>query len=320
MSTASNRLRVKRTHILDLARCATLGDMEDFAFPSERLFRPQSFAAAMLRMSIRQLAPGYPSTTWICADKTRVHSIVSAKQRSSAESWEVSHLMASAALDPSLSRVLERAAVDATARGAQRIFLRTPDEYTIARVAQEAGFVPCAKETLYSGMPKIGEGEGSLFGASARLRTRQDQDDLALFRLYNAVTPVKTRQYAGMTFDQWRASQERAEGQCQEQVLDMDGEVKGWMRISLKSGTGMLSVMLHPELEGLTAEMVDAGLRYLDRANIVISMCPEFYPSLAAAFERRRFEAKGDFRTMVKPAAAAVRDVSLAKSSLPAIK
>ena len=156
-----------------------------------------------------------------------------------------------------------------------------------------------------------------MFDADARLRPRAPSDDLALFRLYNAATPVAVRQLCGMTLDQWTASRERAPGRLTERVFDADADLKGIVRTAApRLGAAILDVELHPDYIALTPDLVDYAARRLSRARAIISIVPEYAPHLSRALEAHGFEAQADFIVLVKSMARRVGERAPAQAAL----
>ena len=200
-------------------------------------------------------------------------------------------------------------------RGAERIFLRVEADSHILRAARLAGYFPSHREIVYQGTPGRIESSHSLFDADSHLRYRQPEDDHALFRLYNAATPVKVRQLVGMTFDQWSSSHEHGPRRSQQSVLQVEGEVHGSLRTSGRFGRGSLSVTLHPSYDALTPDVVEAGLRRLKGARTVYAIAQEYAPRLSTALEDLGFEARGEYVMLVKSVAQRVMERVPGRSS-----
>ena len=231
-------------------------------------------------------------------------------------SWELSHLYADSMDRVSVARLLEKAAAAAATHGAQRVFLRVGSESDVIPIASLAGFFPCFRETLFRGSGEWRDVGHTLFDADGRLRPRLDEDNYNLFRLYNVTTPLRVRQLIGMTFDQWSASLELGPGRRSERVFDIDGEIKASLRTARRFGVANLSVTLHPDYVGLTEDIVDAGLRQVSRAGVVLALVEDHAPRLADALDRRGLKPTGDFRVLVKSTARTVKEHVPARSSL----
>ena len=174
---------------------------------------------------------------------------------------------------------------------------------------------PSHIETVYVGVAGNREPSHSLFDADSHLRDRRSDDNHALFRLYNAATPVKVRQLVGMTFDQWASSPEQAPGRPYEGVLQVEDDVQGWLRTSARSGKGSLAVRLRPDYDALMPEVVEAGLRRLHGTRTVFAIVEEYAPRLATALEGLGFEAQGEYVVLVKSVARRVLERLPGRSS-----
>ena len=292
--------------------------MSNLAFSLSLLVGSQSFRLSLLRLSRRHVWPRCEDRVWVWTGGGRPLGIASVRSRSGITSWELSHLFADADHEAPIHDLLEAATRASAQKGAERVFLRVPAESDSVPVARRAGFFPGCRETLYRGRPYHSRIGGGLFDADSRLRTRLDEDDHDLFRMYNAATPVRVRQLAGMTLEQWRASRERRPGRRWQRVFEIDGSVCGMIETSLSFGTGILDISIHPDYAALTPDVVDAGLKTLRRARTVFVMVPDYDPAIGRALEDRGFRASGDFAMLVNSTARMVRERVPSRSSLAA--
>ena len=291
--------------------------MTNLAYTLASLCRPSAFGVSLLGLSRASVSPRSKNSAWVWSEGSRIHAICSARPRSGAKSWELAHLYAAPTSEPSIVALLERASAASASGGAERVFLRVEADGGVAETARLAGFFPCFRETLYAGSVSD-RAERGLLHADARLRMRRDEDDHDIFRLYNAAAPLRVRQLAAMTFDQWASSRERLPGSCEERVFEVDGSVMGWLATSRGAGVATLALLLAPSYASLTQDMLDAGLRALDSADRVVALVQDYAPALSAALERRGFRAEGEFAMLVRSTARAVGAVSPAYSSLAA--
>ena len=273
--------------------------MTDFAVTVSSLCHPTSFRTSLIGLSRRNVM-GRAHDAWVCVGDEGIHGLASVRQRSGPRSWEISRLYADPASDQIVVQLLERAAAGAGMHGAERVFLRVEAHSSVVQSARLAGYFPSHIETVYQGAVGSVEPSHSLFDADSHLRPRRPEDDHALFRLYNAATPVKVRQLVGMTQDQWASSQERGPGRPRERVLQVEGEVQGWLYTSARLRNGSLFVRLHPDYDALTPEVVEASLRGLEGTRSVVAVVEEFAPRFATALEGFGFEARGEFVVLVK--------------------
>lgn len=288
--------------------------MVDHAVTISGLFRPGSFRTTVIGLSRRGVM-ARPPASWVGESQGDLVGLASIRQRSGPKSWELSHLYSDSSSDQAVVRLLEMAAAGAGMRGAERVFLRVQSGSHILRAARLAGYFPSHYETVFRGASGLREPSHSLFDADSHLRPRRPEDDHALFRLYNAATPVKVRQLVGMTFDQWASSQEHGPGRSQESVLLVEGEVQGSVRTSASFGRGSLDVTLHPNYDALTREVVEAGLRRLKGARTVYAIAAEYAPRLSTALEEFGFEAQGEYAMLVKSVAQRVTERVPGRSS-----
>ena len=306
---------------MDAVRCAVTGEraMRSLAITASGLYQPYSFRMSLIGLSKRLLSLQARHTTWVWSDGHHVHGLASVRPRSGTQSWELSHLYTDSLSATPVARLLESVSAAAARSGGQRVFLRLDADSPLVSIARLAGFFPSHSETLYRGTTEGHESGHGLFDANARLRRRRPEDDFGLFRLYNAITPVKVRQLVGMTFDQWSASHERNPGRPYERVFDVDDEVKGWLSTAARFGTGSIAVKLRPDYRALTPDVVAAGLRSLSGSRTVLAMVEEYCSDLGSALVTHGFQPQGTFMVLVKSMAQRVRAEAPARSSRVAV-
>ena len=214
--------------------------------------------------------------------------------------------------------LLEQVGVASAYGGAERVFLRVEADSDITTAARRAGFFPCCRETLYRRQSPASVSRRGLFDTDSHSTKRGPEHDHTLFRLYNETTPLKVRQLAGMTLDQWKDSRERPIGRRRERVVEVDGAVRGWLATSVKSGVGQVEMTLHPDYASLVPDIVDFALRSLVKARSVVSVVPEHTPLLGGALEERGFMPEAEFAVLVKSTARMAMQPVAAHTSLAA--
>ena len=303
----------------DALRCAVerrRGMSANLALTLSELRGAEPFAAAMLALAARGFSPRSRKRAWTWTRDHRIRAVCSARPRSGVKSWEVAHLYADSVDEWAIVEMLERTAAACAEGGAERVFLRTNADGDVPSIARAAGFFSRLRETLYAGaVPKDAAPRG-LLNAGARLRKRLPSDDYALFRLYSAATPVSVRQLAGMTLEQWSASQERSPGRKDERVLEMeDGALAGYVGTRRGFGSGSLETLVHPDYAALTDDLLDAALSALAGVRRVAALAPEHLPRVGDALERKGFAPKAELATLIKSAALTVGRLEAASAA-----
>ncbi len=305
---------------LDIVRCLAVGmnRFPNHAITSAGISKPQSFSALIPSVSRRRLQPRSKVSALVCAEDGSFRSVASFRPRSGPSSWEVSHLYADPDSYGALTDLLEQVGVASAYGGAERVFLRVEADSDIIPDARRAGFFPCFGETLYRERGPASELGRGLFDADAHSVKRRPGHDHALFRLYNETTPVKVRQLTGMTLEQWKDSREPMGRRSRERALELEGEVRGWIGTSIRSGVGRIEVTLRPDCAALAPDIVEFGLRSLVKAKSVVALAPDYAPLLGGALEERGFRAEGEFAVLVKSLARMARQPVAAQTSLAA--
>ncbi|MDP6072359.1 MAG: hypothetical protein QGG34_12525 [SAR202 cluster bacterium] len=314
---------IRSFNSLDIVRSALASTrgLSNRAVTLSSLPRHGSYWRPIIRLSRLQLTPRALDSAWAWTEGAQLHGIAVVAPRSGLQSWEVTSLHLASVQPGPLSELLEEAAGAAAMRGAERIFLRLQDDDLVVDAARKSGFFPCVGETLLRGAAiQNGTRSGSLFDDATRLRRMVPRDDYGLFRLHNASVPVSVRRVTGMTFDQWRASQESQPGRRLERVFEKADAIRGWVRTSKRGGAGYLSAALHADDRAIMPDVVDSGLRRLAGARDVYCLTPEYETSLQAALDARRFVAVDHFVTLVKTTGKTAAELQRGRSALASIE
>ena len=298
------RASVRRLSLLDGLRCAATGQPRAYnracaltALASEKRFGLKMLSAALDEVSLALVGDGKPL------------AIASAKRRSAAKCWEITRLFAPTDVDALLPDLLEGAAVFAAKRGCERIVLRLRYDDPLVDVARRGGYFPRISQTLFwreSALER--KPPTACIADGAIMRKRARSDDYALFRLYNAATPLHIRTHIGMSIDQWLAWRERAGRSCAEFVCERDGGAIGGVRLFRINGVWALEVEAHPDYAGIAAALVDFGLAHIGTNAPVICLAAAHQEALASALIERGFANRGEFISVIKVMPLSVRD------------
>lgn len=296
------RASVRRLSLLDGLRCASTGQPRAanrawalMALASEKPLGLTMLSAALDEVSLALVGDG--STL----------AIASARRRSAAKCWEITRLFAPPDVDALLPDLLEGAATFAAKRGCERIALRLRYDDALVDVARRGGYFPRISQTLFRRESAL-ERKPSRITDGAIMRKRARSDDYALFRLYNAATPLHIRTHIGMSIDQWLAWRERAGRSCAEFVCERDGGAIGSVRLFRISGVWALEVEAHPDYAGIAAALVDFGLAHIGANASVICLAAAHQEALASALIERGFANRGEFISVIKVMPLSVRD------------
>lgn len=267
------------------------------ALASEKPFGLTVLSATLDEVSLALVADGKPL------------AIASASRRSAAKCWEITRLFAPPDVDALLPDLLEGVAVSAAKRGCERIVLRLRYDDPLVDVARRGGYFPRISQTLFR---RDGAQERNptppQFPVDAAIRKRARSDDYALFRVYNAATPLHIRTRIGMSIDQWLAWRERAGRSCAEFIWDREGAAIGSLRLFRISGVWALEVEAHPDYAANAAALLDFGLARIGTNAPVICLAAAHQEPLANALIERGFERRGEFISVIKVMPLTVRD------------
>lgn len=298
------RVSVRRLSLPDGLRFATAGQQRPpnracalTALASEKPFGLTVLSATLDEVSLALVADGKPL------------AIASARQRSAAKCWEITRLFAPPDVDALLPDLLEGVAVSAAKRGCERIVLRLRYDDPLVDVARRGGYFPRISQTLFRRDGALERKSPAAHNAiDASMRKRARSDDYALFRLYNAATPLHIRTHVGMSIDQWLAWRERAGRSCAEFICEREGAAIGSLRLFRISGVWALEVEAHPDYAANAAALLDFGLARIGANAPAICLAAAHQEPLANALIERGFERRGEFISVIKVMPLTVRD------------
>ena len=297
------RASVRRLSLLDGLRCAATGQPRAYnracalmALASEKPFGLTMLSAALDEVALALMGDRKPL------------AIASARRRSAAKCWEITRLFARDGVDALLPDLLEGVATFAAKRGCERIVLRLRYDDPLVDVARRGGYFPRISQTLFRRESALERKPPPYIADGAIMRKRARSDDYALFRLYNAATPLHIRTHIGMSIDQWLAWRERAGRSCAEFVCERDGGVIGGVRLFRIGGVWALEVEAHPDYAGIAAALLDFGLAQIGTNAPVICLAAAHQEALAGALTDRGFDRRGEFISVIKVMPLTVRD------------
>jgi len=231
--------------------------------------------------------------TWVSVRGATIRGLVSARRRAKRSAWEVDCLI-NADEDRSIAgALLERMAADVGRQGAERVFLRVAADCSLVEIARSAGFFAYTRETLYRADDPFPVDDPGL-----PLRPTAKADALGIYQLYNAVTPANVRAIEGLTLREWQAAREPWGGSPDDQVLEEDGIITGWLRL-LRANGGRFALLVHPEHRDPEA-FLRTALTRLKGSQPIFCLAPSRGYPPSGQLLRLGFAAAGEYTTMAK--------------------
>ena len=264
---------------------------------------------AVRRLLPRVLIGSGRSQVWVSTGRGGLRGVAVAQPRAAKLAWDVEDLFVSEDDHSVGIDLLEHLSGEAARRGARRVFLTTPIESDLARMASRAGFANYTSEVLYSlqlAAPVSGSG-----ASPARPRLRQDTQ--ALFQLYNAAVPCRVRSAEAMTIDEWSSLDRGSRlwapslgGITQHLVWEGQAGLIAWLRLTFGAHSQLLELLSHPA----HGAEVDAILQYsLSQASHKVPIyapAREYQADISGALERRGFSRMADYLIFAKELATRV--------------
>jgi hypothetical protein len=241
-------------------------------------------------LSLSLLARSVQAVAWT-VDR-QVAAIVAARPRSGPRTWEISHLLiGQGALDRAdLLAVLTR---QIARRGGERVFVRLLSDDPLVDTVQAAGFLHSSRETLYRTRR-----QDRPAGPAPRRKT--DADEFAVYQLHTASTPMETRLWTGVTFDQWAMARERTRGRTKEFVVDGVSGLKGWLKTVRRLRSSSATLMVRDDDEATAAELVDFAMQNLPRFTDVLWPVSKHQTAVPPVLRRRGCNIDSKYVTLVK--------------------
>lgn len=318
----SNRTEVRPLELVDISRCVLLGepDRQNRVHTLSGLDRGTTSRLHV----VSALRAGVPvrRLSFVLAVRTgrRVVALASARQRAGRQSWELAYLLVAPGAEDHLPALLEAVSQMVASHGGEKVFARLLRNDPLVDAARHGGFFPRVPETLYvkannqpDDAPQRRQGEQPVLHRKSRV------NDHELFRLYNAATPSEVRYAVGMTFDQWRASQERFGGTLREFVLPEEERVRAWLGVATRSGYGVLSAVAHPDHEHHLPDVVGFGLSNLTSTGTIYCLVPEYQVALQRVLTDNGFLPVSDYVTLVKTMTASAREGRRVRVAAPIV-
>ncbi|MDP6102859.1 MAG: hypothetical protein QF579_06145 [Dehalococcoidia bacterium] len=246
----------------------------------------------------------------VLTEGLHLRGLASVRARSGPRAWEVHCLNLSPEMEKEGTELLERLCMLTGDTGGERVFLRLPAESHGVRLAKQAGFLPCAQETLYRREVSL-----SPLPLTAKfIRPFFSPDEYPVFRLYNECVPSKVKTIYALTFDEWNDALEPSGEKVQQGIYEDKGCLRGWVRVgSSKREANRVEIMVHPEEEaGAWEDLVSWGLQQGRPTAPFLVLVPDHQPTLGWVLERKGFIPTGEYNLMVKSIAVRVKDSALA--------
>jgi len=257
-----------------------------------------SDARALWGLLSRSITPPGSAQVWICLIEDDVHGLAVAHPRAGKLAWDVEELYVAEGDQSAGVGLLEQLAGEAARKGARRVFLATPVDGGMARMASQAGFVNYTTESLHSiRFSSQVEEKGS-----TRARPRLRQDTQSLFQLYNAAIPCRVRSAEAMTVDEWLSLDRGGRiwapslgGSRQHFVWEGKEGLAGWLQVTFGAKSQHLELLVHPSHQAEAGEMVHYGLSQVSHRAPVYFTAREYQPEVLSKLTEFGFARSADY-------------------------
>lgn len=244
--------------------------------------------------------------TWVSLERGYIRGLVSIRSCSGPTAWQIDHLQADEGHCLALLDGMSAAAVE---QGVRKVFLRLPSDSPLIDGARRAGFSCYATDYIYRYC-----GAGGQRGAEATgpylLRPKARGDEYMLFALYNVALPPPVRTAEGMTLAEWRENRDRGLWleQRREFVVEKQGSLVAWLRLSAARGMGCFEIICHQLDEGALEWLVNHSLMYLDGKSSILCVAYAFQAPLLRLLQKLEFEEVAQSARLVKELAIRIEE------------
>ena len=270
-----------------------------------------SFSAASMARGL--MLVGRNDRCGVSTEGMSLLGLASVRPRSGPRAWEVDRFFLSPDVEKEGVALLERMCSVAGEHGAERVFLRLSGSSPVMSLAASAGFVSCARETLY----RRESPTTSVAPTNKFIRPPLVSDEYAVFRLYCECAPTRAKSSYAITFDEWCDAMEPAGMDEQRGIYEAESGLRGWVRVAYGRQTAnRVEVMVHQQEETSTWEdIVTWGLQQGRPRTPFVALVPDHQTILARVLEKRGFIPTGGYHLMVKSTAVRLKESALAPAS-----
>lgn len=180
---------------------------------------------------------------WIDVAGRQVRGIATARELASKDTWEIDTLV-DACPDGGevIAGLLRQATAAASEAGVTRVLLRLAADAPTVDAARGAGFVPALTERLWTRSTRAA-GASTVMAAGVQVREAEEADAYFEFQLYSAALPFEARRALGMTFEEWRAAEDRRWAKGGRALLAFED---GRARASLRGTAAQATLIAEP--------------------------------------------------------------------------
>ncbi len=247
--------------------------------------------------------------TWIATHAMRIRSLASIQRRHGPTVWDVSNLVvADHECHDSCAELLIRLGELAASVEATKLFLRLDDSSKLLKIAEENDFTPYQTEVLYT----YNAPEKAVASEIEGLRLKADADLHGVYRLYHTSVPPQVRMVEGIALDDWLDCREHLndENSAKEFVLEIDGEVKGWIKVCTNSTSAFLEMIAPPQTLDISKRLIDFALSKVGQGVHISTLVPEYSTSVATSLENAGFKTGHRMVSLHRPVAVPVKEIN----------
>jgi hypothetical protein len=237
--------------------------------------------------------------TWVTDEDGRINSLISVKSNKASRIWYVDYLQVSD--ERNCYALLEYVSAAAAKRRVRKLFISLSVNSAMIDVARRAGFLSYNTFYVYKyGSKSVPRPLPS--PPEYAIRSLSKGEEVSLYTLYNAASPLAVRSAEGLTFEEWQDKS----GCCSwfehrtEHLVHRAGALEGYLRVSFSGRTGCFEI-LFGRIEGVGLEwLVNHALNLLGGRAQVFSIVSVAQWQIRGMLENSQFEQTAKFEAMFK--------------------
>lgn len=305
---------IRTLRVSDIPRQLLLGHLQgpDLVQTHDNVLRGPS-GISYPELAREALFPRRCKCTWVLVKGNRLQALATVRKRSGPRVWELRHLYVAPIGWDHCEDLLEHCASYSGEQGAERLFLRLPQDSPLEEIARRSGFFPCVTETVYH---RSGKASSVRLSPPNGLRPLTTSDRYELFRLYNASTPPQVRSAHGLTMDQWQDARETVRGHCREFVYAKEDTLRAWLHLTMWRHTVSAEMMVHPEDGDIVPLLREFVAQLTPPRHRVMWLVPAYQVLAQHTLVEAGFAEAAHYTVLVKSAAARVKEAALAPAQV----
>ena len=209
---------------------------------------------------------------------TKYLSLITANPIVSNRNWLLTRLAVATKPIETLPSLVALMAMELSQVGANRIIVRIKKNEGLDELLKKSGFKRSHTESLFEGKPI------TLDQIEVEVKKKSDNDDLAIYRLYNQTTPLEVRSLLCPTLSDWQDLNWQYKNIAHEYTIVENLDIKAHLKTYRSKRTQIVTLMANPEYNyNILKHLLQFSLTVLNEIDGVKVFIPDFQVSAHTA-------------------------------------